>query len=45
MIFFKAVVVTQNIDNLHERIGSSYTIHLHGDLIKVRSRCTPFLIV
>lgn len=34
----KVVVVTQNIDNLHERAGSSNVIHMHGELLKVR--CT-----
>lgn len=30
-------IVTQNVDNLHERAGSSNIIHLHGELMKVRS--------
>lgn len=34
---FDVVVVTQNVDNLHERGGSSRVIHLHGELTKVRS--------
>ncbi|SDS13131.1 NAD-dependent deacetylase [Formosa sp. Hel1_31_208] len=34
---FKVTIVTQNIDNLHERAGSSEVIHLHGELFKVRS--------
>ncbi len=29
--------MTQNIDNLHERAGSSSVVHLHGELLKVRS--------
>jgi len=33
---FKVTVVTQNIDNLHERAGSSNIIHLHGELTKMR---------
>ena len=33
---FRVTVVTQNIDNLHERAGSSHIIHLHGELTKVR---------
>lgn len=33
-------VITQNVDNLHERAGSSYIIHLHGELTKVR--CTRY---
>jgi len=34
---FDVVVITQNVDNLHERAGSSRIIHLHGELNKVRS--------
>jgi len=34
------VVITQNVDNLHERAGSSNIIHLHGELTKVR--CTQY---
>lgn len=33
---FEVVVLTQNVDNLHERAGSSKVIHLHGELTKVR---------
>ena len=29
-------VITQNVDNLHERAGSTHVIHLHGELTKVR---------
>lgn len=32
------LLVTQNVDNLHERAGSSNVIHMHGELLK--SRCT-----
>lgn len=35
--FYDVVVVTQNIDDLHERAGSSEVIHLHGEITKVRS--------
>lgn len=35
--FFEVHVITQNVDNLHERAGSSKVIHLHGELTKVRS--------
>lgn len=41
---YKVVVITQNIDNLHERGGSSKIIHLHGELNKVRSCIDPSLI-
>ncbi|MBC6609421.1 NAD-dependent deacylase [Hymenobacter sp. BT507] len=34
---FDVVVVTQNVDNLHERAGSSHIIHLHGQLFESRS--------
>ena len=33
---FETTVITQNIDNLHERAGSRNIIHLHGELTKVR---------
>lgn len=35
--FFDVVVITQNIDNLHERAGSTHVIHVHGEITKVRS--------
>jgi NAD-dependent deacetylase len=35
--YFDVVVVTQNVDNLHERAGSSHVIHLHGSLFESRS--------
>ncbi|WP_321519533.1 NAD-dependent deacylase [uncultured Bacteroides sp.] len=38
---FNVTVVTQNIDNLHERAGSSKVIHLHGELTKVCSSYAP----
>ena len=34
--YFDVTVVTQNVDNLHERAGSTKVIHLHGELTKVR---------
>ena len=34
---FKITVITQNVDDLHERAGSSDVIHLHGELKKIRS--------
>lgn len=34
-------IITQNVDNLHERAGSSHVIHLHGELFKVRSTGNP----
>ncbi len=38
---FEVTVVTQNVDNLHERAGSSRVIHLHGELTKVTSSRDP----
>lgn len=35
--FFEVQIITQNVDNLHERAGSSNILHLHGELNKVRS--------
>jgi len=41
---FDVVIITQNVDNLHEKAGSSRIIHLHGELNKVRSTVVPDLI-
>jgi len=41
---FDVTVVTQNVDNLHERAGSTKVIHLHGELTKVRSTLDSTLI-
>lgn len=38
---FRVVIVTQNVDDLHERAGSSRVIHLHGELMKVCSSRDP----
>jgi NAD-dependent deacetylase len=38
---FKVTVITQNVDNLHERAGSTHVIHLHGELTKVTSSWSP----
>ena len=37
-------IITQNIDNLHERAGSKKVLHLHGEIIKSRSTVDPALI-
>lgn len=42
---FDVEIVTQNVDNLHERAGSSRVTHLHGELTKLRSMRDPDLIV
>ncbi len=34
---YKVSIITQNVDNLHERAGSKNVLHLHGELLKVRS--------
>ncbi len=40
---FKVQIITQNIDDLHERAGSKKVLHLHGEIIKSRSTSNPFL--
>lgn len=34
---YEVCIVTQNIDDLHERAGSSHVLHLHGEIFKMRS--------
>jgi NAD-dependent deacetylase len=41
---FPVSIVTQNVDDLHERAGSTNVLHLHGELLKVRSERFPELI-
>lgn len=41
---FQVTVVTQNVDDLHERAGSSRVVHLHGELMKARSTADPSLV-
>ncbi len=41
---YNVQVVTQNVDDLHERAGSTNVMHLHGELKKVRSTIDPNLI-
>lgn len=36
-------IITQNVDDLHERAGSTQVLHLHGELLKVRSTRDPSL--
>lgn len=40
----RVTVITQNVDDLHERAGSTLVIHLHGELMKARSTLDPDLI-
>lgn len=39
--YFDVTVITQNVDNLHERAGSTHVVHLHGELTKVCSSFDP----
>jgi NAD-dependent deacetylase len=41
---FEVVIVTQNVDDLHERAGSTRVIHLHGELTKARSTADESLV-
>jgi NAD-dependent deacetylase len=41
---FDISIITQNVDDLHERAGSNKVLHLHGELKKVRSTIDPDLI-
>ncbi|WP_423129514.1 SIR2 family NAD-dependent protein deacylase [Gaoshiqia sp. Z1-71] len=41
---FDVHIITQNVDDLHERAGSSKVLHLHGELKKVRSTKDPKLV-
>jgi len=42
---FDVHIITQNVDNLHERAGSTKVLHLHGELLKVRSTKNHSLIL
>lgn len=41
----EVTIITQNVDDLHERAGSTNVIHLHGELLKVRSSFDEDLIL
>lgn len=41
---FNVQVITQNIDDLHERAGSSSVLHLHGEILKMRSEKNESLV-
>lgn len=41
---FEVHIITQNIDDLHERAGSTRILHLHGELKKARSTVDPWLV-
>lgn len=42
---FEVHIITQNVDDLHERAGSTNVLHLHGELLKVRSTQNPNYIL
>ena len=41
---FEVTIITQNVDNLHEKAGSSHVLHLHGELFKSRSTVDDSLV-
>jgi len=41
---YNVQIITQNVDDLHERAGSSNVLHLHGELFKVRSTLDEHLV-
>jgi len=41
---FEVTIVTQNVDNLHEKAGATHVIHLHGELFKSRSTADENLV-
>ncbi|HEX2605822.1 MAG TPA: Sir2 family NAD-dependent protein deacetylase, partial [Flavisolibacter sp.] len=41
---FDVTVITQNIDDLHERAGSEKVVHLHGEILKMRSEKNEELV-
>ena len=41
---YDVTIITQNVDDLHERAGSSTVVHLHGELLKVRSQFNENLV-
>lgn len=43
--YFDVTIITQNIDDLHERAGSTKIIHLHGEILKMRSEVNEDLIL
>jgi NAD-dependent deacetylase len=42
--FFDLRIITQNIDDLHERAGSTHVLHLHGEIFKMRSELNESLV-
>lgn len=42
---YAVTIITQNVDDLHERAGSTHVLHLHGELMKARSSVDPSHVV
>lgn len=42
--YFDVQIITQNVDDLHERAGSTHVLHLHGELKKARSTADPSMV-
>jgi NAD-dependent deacetylase len=42
---YKVSIVTQNVDDLHERAGSTHILHLHGEILKARSTGNPAYVI
>lgn len=42
---FDVEIITQNVDNLHEKAGSTKVTHLHGELLKVRSSADEAIVL
>jgi len=42
--FFDVTIITQNIDDLHERAGSKNIVHLHGEILKAQSTKYPYKV-
>ena len=43
--YFDVDIITQNVDNLHEKVGSTKVTHLHGELLKVRSSLDESIVL
>jgi NAD-dependent deacetylase len=43
--FYEVLIITQNIDNLHQKAGSNNVLHLHGEIFKARSTEEPDYVV
>ncbi len=41
---FEVTIITQNVDNLHEKAGSTNIVHVHGEITKARSSVDPAVI-